>query len=552
VSDQPDPPGLLRSNVVVALGTATSRITGLLRVGALAYALGLTVLADSYNLANTTPNIIYELLLGGVLSAALVPLFTKHLEERDDEATSAVISVAVIILAAITAFAVIAAPIIVRLYLGSGAPTEKTTVDLARFILPEIFFYGLMALFSAMLNARRRFFAPAWSPVLNNVIVIAVVLLVAHILRDGHDGFFGFSDHDAVLLLLGIGSTLGIAVMSLSLWPALRHAGVRLRFRPQFRHPSVRRLLGLSGWTIGYVIANQVALLVVYRLASGLPAGSLSTYVYAFTFFQLPHGLLAVSIMTTFGPELARAHLRRDRRGFQSQASLGLRMTVALVLPAAAAYIVLGRPFVALALQRGGLREAGATEVADALSAFAWGLAGFSAYLFILRCFYARGDARTPFIVNVAENIINIVLALVLVHRYDVRGLSWAYALAYLVAAALAFAVLESRVPGFDVRGIVVALARLVLAAVTAGLAAAWVAQHVGGDHGFDAVVRAVVGGLVLAAVYVAVLLYLRAPEVEAVRARIRRRQRRAADVDWHDPAAAADPFLESRSIDPP
>jgi putative peptidoglycan lipid II flippase len=525
VSDTTEPPGLLRSNVVVALGTATSRVTGLIRVGVLAYALGLTLLADAYNLANTTPNIVYELILGGVLSAALVPLFTKHVEEHDEEATSAVVTVATVALLVLTGVAILAAPLIVRLYLGGDAANQQTTVDLARLILPEILFYGLMALFGAMLNARRRFFAPAWAPVLNNVVVIAVVLVVAHILRDGKDSIAGFSDRDAVILLLGVGSTLGIAVMALSLWPALRRAGVRLRFRPRFGHPAVKRLVQLSGWTIGYVIANQIALFVVYRLASGLEEGSLSTYVYAFTFFQLPHGLLAVSIMTTFGPELARAHLRRDRRGFQAQASVGLRVTVALVLPAAAAYIVLGRPLVALALQRGGLTGAGAAEVADTLSAFAWGLAGFSAYLFILRCFFSRADARTPFIVNVAENVLNIVLALLLVTRWDVQGLAWAYALAYLLAAGLAFAVLESRVPGFDIRGIAVSLGRLVLAAVTAGLAAAWLAGLVGGDEGAGAVVRALVGGLVLGGVYLLVLLYLRAPELDAIRRRLRRRR---------------------------
>lgn len=519
----PARPGLLRSNVVVAVGTALSRVTGLVRIAALGYALGLTLLADAYNLANSSPNILYELLLGGVLSAALVPLFTQHVEEDDADATSAVVTVALVALVVVTVLAVVAAPLVIRVYLDPSAPSYDTTVDLARLLLPEILFYGWMALGSALLNARRRFFAPAWAPVLNNVLVIAVVLLVAHILRDGEPEFLGWSDRTAVITLLGVGSTLGIAVMSLALVPALRRAGVRLQPRFEPRHPAVARLVRLSGWTVGYVAANQVALVVVFRLAGGEGEGALSTYVYAFTFFQLPHGLLAVSIMTTFAPELARSFLRHDRRGFQAQASLGLRMTALFVLPAAAAYVVLGRPLVSMLLERGLLGGDDVGELGDTLSAFAVGLLGFSAYLFIVRCFFARRDARTPFLLNVVENIANVVLAIVLVGSFGVQGLAAAYAVAYLVAAVLAFAVLESRVPGFDVRGLAGSVGRLVLAAVTAALAGDVVADAVGDDTGWGAVARSVAGGLTIAAVYVGLLLFLRVPEVDALRARLSR-----------------------------
>jgi putative peptidoglycan lipid II flippase len=517
-------PGLLRANVTVALGTLLSRLTGLLRVAVLAYALGLTLLADSYNLANSSPNILYELLLGGVLSATLVPLFTEHLERRDEDATSAVVTTSMVALVVLTVLAVVAAPLLIRIYQSPSAPSFDTTVDLARLILPEILFYGWMALGSAILNARRRFFAPAWAPIVNNMIVIVAVLVVAHVLRDRSETFLGVSDRNAVLVLLGVFSTIGIAVMSLALVPAMLHAGVRLRFRFAPRHPAVGQLVRLSGWTVGYVVANQVALVVVYRLAGGLEAGSLSRYVYAFTFFQLPHGLLAVSIMTTFGPELARSFLHKDRRGFHDQVSLGLRMTVALVLPASVAYVVLGRPLVGILLARGLLRGSAATQLADTLSAFAWGLVGFSCYLFVLRSFYARRDTRTPFLINVVENAVNVVMAVALVGTFGVRGLAGAFSIAYVVAAVLAFAVLESRVPGFDIRGIVTSLARLVLAGITAGLAGAFVAGLVGSDDGGGALLRSLVGVTVIGAVYVGLLLYLGAPELDAVVRRLRRR----------------------------
>ena len=176
--------GLLKSNVVVALGTALSRVTGLLRVGVFAAVIGQTALADAYNLANNSPNAVYELLLGGVLSASLVPLFTRHAEEDDDDATSAVVTVAVIALTALTIVAVLAAPWVVRIFtvnISDGVDPEQfrgAATALARIFLVQILFYGISALANSLLQARRRFFAAAWAPVLSNVVVIAALLLV--------------------------------------------------------------------------------------------------------------------------------------------------------------------------------------------------------------------------------------------------------------------------------------------------------------------------------------------------------------------------------------
>ena len=221
--------GLLRANVSVGLGTALSRATGLLRWVALAAALGQASLSDAFNLANNSPNAVYELLLGGVLSATLVPVFTAQLEDADDDATNAVVTVAAIALAVLTVVAIVAAPWIVRLLTLSpdesvdAAQLRDVGTDLARLLLPQIFFYGMMALGSALLNARRRFFAPAWAPVLNNIVVIAVFVVVGLELSGEPD----LEDAQTISWLvptLGLGSTAGIVVMTLALVPALRRA----------------------------------------------------------------------------------------------------------------------------------------------------------------------------------------------------------------------------------------------------------------------------------------------------------------------------------------
>jgi putative peptidoglycan lipid II flippase len=522
--------GLLRANVSVGLGTALSRATGLLRWVALAAALGQASLSDAFNLANNSPNAIYELILGGVLSATLVPVFTAHLEDGDDDATDAVVTVAAIALAVVTVVAIVAAPWIVRLF--TLSPDEAVDADqlrdvgtqLARLLLPQIFFYGLMALGSALLNARRRFFAPAWAPVLNNLVVIAVFVVIGLELSGEPD----LEDAQSIAWLvpaLGVGSTAGIAVMALALVPALRRARVRLRFRPDWRHPAVRKVLRLSAWTAGYVVANQIALLVIYNLTEP-GGGDLSAYQLAFVFFQLPHGLLAVSITTTFTPDLARAWHRQDIGAFNDRMSLGLRVLGLLIIPASVGYLVLAKPLVVAALQRGSFSAADADLTADALAAFALGLFGFSAYLFVLRGFYAQQDTRTPFWINVGENAVNIVMAVVLVGAFGVTGLSAAFSVAYAVAAVAAFAMLHRRVGGLDAGGIGSSLLRIVVAAAAMGVVVWLVAGLVGGTATVgEAAARTIIGVAVGIVAYLAFLLLLRSPEIASARALVSRRR---------------------------
>ncbi len=520
--------GLLRSNLVVATGTALSRVTGLLRVVALGYVLGQTALADAYKLANETPNIVYELLLGGVLSATLVPLFSTFVEDDDDEATNVVLTVSAILMAALTVVAVVAAPFVFGLYsINVDAGVDETTfrsvgTTLARIFLVQILFYGLVALMNAFLNSRRRFFAAAWSPILPNLIIIAALLS----LPGAGDTVYDLADvldDQRVRLTLGLGATLGIGSMLLFLVPAALQSGFRFRFRPEFRHPAVRQLLRMSVWTIGFVVANQAALVVVRNLADP-GSGDASAYFDAFTFFVLPHGLLAVSIATTFQPELARSVARRDKPAFIDQASLGVRMTALLTIPAGVGIFVLRRPIVGALLEHGNFDATDARNTSRALAGFALGLGAFSIYMFVLRGFYAHKDTKTPFKINVVENAINIALAVLLVDRYGVLGLGLAFALAYAVSSLWALQILGYKVAGFSMGATLRSIAPMLLAAVLMAEAVWVVARAVGGDTGLDAVVRVTVGGVTGIVVYLGVLFALRVPELDAVRSRLLRR----------------------------
>lgn len=474
--------GLLRANLVVASGTALSRLTGLARVVVFAYVVGQTALADAYKLANETPNIVYDLLLGGVLSATLVPVLSSFIASDDSRgehwdadsrrSIDAVVTMVVVASAAVTALAIVAAPWIFGLY----SLTPATTVDaevfrsagtaLTRLFALQILFYGVTGVMNAVLNARRRFAAAAWSPVAANLVVIGSLFTLPGV-GETRWGIGDVSGDERLRWTLGLGTTLGVAVMAMIVVVAAVRSGISFRPRWAPRDPAVRRVARMGGWTLGFVIANQVALVVIRNLAE--PGSSLaSAYVDAFIFFVLPHGLLAVSISTTLQPELARAVAASDRVAFAHRMSFGVRAIVALTAPAAAALIALAPLVISTLMERGVFDATATANTASALRGLAIGLVGFSVYLFILRGFYAHDDTRTPFWLNVGENLLNIVLAVVLVGPLGVFGLGLALGVAYLVSAVVALIVLDRR----HGQRIAASIARPVISLVSAGLIA--------------------------------------------------------------------------------
>jgi putative peptidoglycan lipid II flippase len=536
---------LLQSSAVVGIGTALSRATGFLRVAAIAYALGVTATAGVYSYANETPNIVYELLLGGVLTATLVPQFVRHLQQRDEDATSAVVTVSMLALVAITVIGVLLAPLIVDIYTlrvsGPGrAEQQELATKLLRLFMPQMLFYGFTALATALLRARRRFAAAAFAPVLNNVVVISIFLALPRVI-DGPFTVRRINDDTGLVLLLGLGTTAGVAAMALALVPALRGARVHLRFLASWKHAAVRTLVRLSGWTFGYVVANQIALWVVLVLANGVRGGAFA-YLSAYAFFQLPHGLFAVSIMTAVEPELAAAGGRNDMAALRHRFARALRLVLTVVIPAAAVYVALARPIVVALLQRGAFSAGDASLVADTLVGFAVGIPLFSTYLFALRVYYALEDTRTPFLINCAENAANVVLALVLFDELGIDGLAFAFSGAYAIAGVLTLALLSRRIGGLQGRGIGSTVARVGLVAGAAGVAAWQVAVRVGWSGPGIAVVGVVLGLLAASVVTVAGLWLLRVDEFQEVLALVRRRR---PDDPSPTPLGGEDPAVE-------
>ena len=502
----------------MAAGTAMSRLTGFGKLVALAYALGFTRLTDSYNLANVTPNIVYELVLGGVLSATLIPLFVDRLASDDEDeawrAISAVVSVAVVLLLAVTAVFVLVAPWLVRLYtVGNDTPSlddqRAVATSLLRLFAPQVAFYGIVALATAVLNARRRFAAPMFAPVLNNLVVIAVLVAFPHVA--GEVSLTAVRDDAGARLLLGLGTTAGVGAMALVLLPALRGAGARLRPVWQPNHPAVRTIVRLSGWTFGFVAANQVALLVVLVLAGGR-AGDVAAYQAGQIFFLLPHGVFAVSVMTALQPDLAEHWATSDLAAFGRRVATGLRTIAAVVIPAGVGYVLLARPIVGAALDHGALRASSAATTAGVLALLATGLPGFSMFQFLVRAYQSMRDTRSIFFLYLAENGVNIVLAVALYPSLGVHGLALSYSLAYTSAAVVALVHLQRRVGTVDIAGVVQISARVAFAsAVMAGAVAAVSSLPT------PALVEAATGVMAGVTVYVLVARRLRVRELSTL-----------------------------------
>jgi putative peptidoglycan lipid II flippase len=531
---------LVRHAAVMSVGTALSRLTGFLRLSATTYAIGVTVspLADTYAKANTTPNIVYELVLGGILTSVFVPVFVEWLQRHGADEASAVadrvLTLTLVSLTAIAALGALFAPQIIRLYLvASDAPDRQSQIELGAFFLrwfmPQIVFYGVGAVATGLLNAHRRFAAPMFAPILNNLVVVATFLAYASIAGDDRVSVGGISLGEK--LLLGAGTTLGVVAMTVALGPSLRSLGLRWRPRFDWNHPAVRRLGRLAVWVVVYVVANQVAYLLVIIL-SGPFQGGYAAYAAAFILFQLPHAIFAVSIFTSLLPGMSGRWTDRDTVGARTLLSQGVRDTALVIVPAAAGYLLLAVPITRLLLEHGRAGPADTELIASTLRAFAIGLPFFSTFQLLTRTFYAMQDTRTPALVNVAAACVNVAANLVYLEVFDleVAGLALGHATSYAFATTVCLVVLRRRLGGIDGRRIGATIGRIVPAAALTGLSAAlasslvqrWLDETRLGVQLVQVLAAVVVGLLVFAAC----ALIFRIREVEEVRVAVMRRFR--------------------------
>jgi putative peptidoglycan lipid II flippase len=506
-----EPRRLAGATVGMAIGTLLSRITGVGRVIALSAALGGGGFADAYNLANTTPNIITDIVVGGVLSATFVPVFVSRLttRRREDawEAISAVVTVTVVVLVAATVIFFVLTPAIVDLYTVTNHRADvhqqqQVAVFLLRWFVPQLTCYGLIALFTALLNTRGKFAMPMFVPIANNLVVIAVLAWFHAIVP--HPSLASIDANHRGLVLLGLGTTLGVVVQAALLIPSLLRADLHLRILWAPAHEAMRTISRLAGWTFGIVLSNQVALFVVLALADGAKVpGAVSAYTYAYTFFLLPYGVIAVSIMTAVSPSLAARWAQADLPAFRHRMAFGLRAMLAIIIPSAVGLLILAHPLIDLILLHGAQTPAQADATGAALAMFALGLPGFCTFLYMVRIFQSMQDTRTAFRIYLVENAINILFGVALVGPLGVRGLALSVSIAYTVAAFLALSVVRNRVGGLGGDDLTVPLRRVLIASGAMALVTVLVVNVSGTSSGFGLFARVVLAILAGGTAYV-------------------------------------------------
>ncbi len=543
---------LLSSSAVMAAGTVVSRLSGFVRGILLAAALGVGLHADVFNIANTVPNMLYILLAGGVVNAVLVPQLVRSMRNDADggEAyTNRIMTLAALFLGVVTVLLVVAAPLLMRLFLDdqfydpSRADQLQSVVAFARYCLPQVFFYGMFVLVGQVLNSRGRFGPMMWAPIANNV--VAVVVLATYLLTlgpaRGPEKQGGFTS--GAELLLGLGSTLGIVVQLLVLVPYLRSAGFRFRPRFDFRGTGLGHTLRLGVWTVLFVIVNQVAYTVVVRLASrgtvGGAGGSdvdgtgYTIYSNSFLLTMVPHSIVTVSLATAMLPLLSRYAAEGDLAAVGRAVSSTIRSAYALVVPVAVLLAVMSLDL-AHVIWGYGSAAADFANFAPTLALFGVGLVLFTAHYLVLRGFYALEQTRLVFFVQCAIALTNIVAALALTRGSSpaetAPRLVIAYACSYAVGAATSYALLSRTVGGLDGRRLVRFLVRLVVAVGLSGLVA-WavregMAHLVPGTSTLHALLDLVVVGLAYLGAYVVLARLLRITEVTDVMKLITRRLR--------------------------
>jgi putative peptidoglycan lipid II flippase len=536
---RPPEPSLARSTALMATGTLLSRITGLLRVTVLVATLGVgeSRLADVYNVANTTPNIIYELVLGGILSSIFVPVFVEVRNTRGQRqawhVARATMTIAIAGLGLLAGITMLAAPWIIRLYVHSGSPAERAEAvelggQLLTMFMPQIVFYGLGAVMTGLLNAHRRFGVPMFAPILNNLVVIAVGLTF-HALVGQQVPQVG-EVTTGQKLLLGLGTTAGVVAMTMVQWPFLRRIGFRFHFVWNWRDRAIRKMATLSAYTVGYVVTNQLGYLLVPVLAYGVQGGY-TAYTTAFIFFQLPHGVFAVSVMTALLPPLSEYAVARDWAAFRATMARGIRLTAAVLLPAALGYLALAGPIVRLLLEHGVVTEASTSLLVPVLMVFVLGLVPFSTFQLVLRAFYALQDTRTTFRVNLVSVGVNVVVDLLLFNllpqRWKIPGLAFGHVSSYTVGSALLLYLLSRRIGGLEGSRILGAVGRMLAAGLVMVAATLLVARGVAAaiDPGLGRDLVTVVAGVIVGAgTYLAVARLLRVEELALLLDVVRRR----------------------------
>ena len=542
-----------RNSLIMASGTIASRVTGQIRTIALVGALGTTgIAANAYQAGAQIPQVIFNLISTGVFNAVLVPQIVRTLKERDaEERLSKLITMAMVMLALITAIMMAATPVLTSIYVGSGwTPAQRALANaFTLWCMPQIFFYGLYTIIGQILAASGRFAAYAWSSVGANVVSCAgfgaFILLFGNAAHQPMD----FWTADKVALTAGAW-TAGVAFQALILFIPLVRVGLHYHVRFGLRGLGLRSMGRVAAWSIAMVFINQLMGIVNSRVTTGAPAagGDLfgiagnASYQYAYTLYILPYSVIAASIATAMFPRLSKAVGERRIDHARAELSSALRTNgVAMCFFVAA---MMAMPVAVTKALIPSTTLHGALLISGPLMGLLIGLIPISAFLFVQRAFYAWEDGRSPFLFALVENLVQVAMLLALMQvlppQHWTTLVAVSLSASYIVTFPWVLWMLRRRFEGhMDGRRIAGTYLRCMIAGVGAWAAGSMinrpVTRLVGADTDSTAghlgwgqsIVICILVGVVTAVVYAVLLWLLRVEEFTSmVRGALRRVKR--------------------------
>ncbi|MFD8641435.1 murein biosynthesis integral membrane protein MurJ [Streptomyces zaomyceticus] len=535
--------GLLKSSAVMAAGTLVSRLTGFVRSLVITGALGAALLGDTFTIAYTLPTMIYILTVGGGLNSVFVPQLVRSMKNDEDggEAyANRLLTLVMVALGAIVVLAVFAAPLLIRLMsntIADDAAANSVAVTFARYCLPTIFFMGVHVVMGQILNARGKFGAMMWTPVLNNIVMIVTFGLFIWVYGTSAESHMGVQTiPDDGIRLLGIGTLLGLVVQALAMIPYLRETGFRFRPRFDWKGHGLGKTVKLAKWTVLFVLANQAGVLVVTQLAtaageeSGKNGAGFLAYSNAQLIWGMPQAIITVSVMAALLPRISRAAHDNDPGAVRDDISQGLRNSAVAIVPVSFAFLALGVPMCTLLYASSGIEAA--QGMGFILMAFGLGLIPYSVQYVVLRGFYAYEDTRTPFYNTVIVAAVNAaasaVCYIVLPAQWAVVGMAASYGLAYAVGVGIAWRRLSKRLGGdLDGTQVMRTYARLCMASVPAAIVSGAVGfglLKLLGEGALGSLVALVVGGAVLLGVFFVAAKRMRITELNTLVGMVRGR----------------------------
>ncbi|MEV7319944.1 murein biosynthesis integral membrane protein MurJ [Streptomyces sp. NPDC093970] len=535
--------GLLKSSAVMAAGTMVSRLTGFVRSALIVSALGVGLLGDTFQVAYQLPTMIYILTVGGGLNSVFVPQLVRAMKEDEDggEAfANRLLTLVMVALGLLTAATVVAAPFLIRLLsdsVASDAHANAVGVTFVRYFLPSIFFMGIHVVMGQILNARGKFGAMMWTPVLNNIVIIVTLGLFIWVYGTAaHSGMKVTTIPPEGQRLLGLGVLLGLVVQALAMIPYLRETGFRMRLRFDWKGHGLGKAATLAKWTVLFVLANQAGALVVSQLSTSAGHKSpvigtgFAAYANAQLIWGLPQAIITVSLMAALLPRIARSAAEDDAGAVRDDISQGLRTTAVAIVPISFGFLALGIPMCTLIFGSSG--TGAATNMGFMLMAFALGLIPYSVQYVVLRAFYAYEDTRTPFYNTVIVAAVNagasVTCYLLLPARWAVAGMAASYGLAYAIGVGVAWKRLRKRLGGdLDGSRVTRTYARLCIASVPAALlsgAACFGIGHTLGQGVIGSFAALLVGGVVLIGVFYVAARRMRIEELNSLVGMVRGR----------------------------